>query len=137
MAKSFLGGVKFKLVNNVIRFEKGEDYIAEAETTDIVADLIALATQHKLLIAAWMPTADKTVKASVELAPAQLKKLLEGRNPVICQGAKASYPAPYLALLMPMAAKVAAEKKPAGPDLSRKAVTAPEAEAPNLGRTRK
>lgn len=140
MAKSFLGHVSFKCVNGVIRLQKGDDYDAATEIAEIVADMIALATQYKLSINVWAPDGENDKKANKQLTPAALAELLEKRNPVICQGAYASYPAPYLAALMPKAPRVAAAKKPAGPDLSRGAAAALKAAppaAPNLSRKRK
>ena len=120
-----------------MELKSGDDYNLPDEAQALVTDMLALAKEHKLRVAAFVPDAEGGTKAGAATtwSVQQLAKAIaDGRTAAIFQGKRASFPAPYLALIMPKADdKAKAKPAKTGPDLSRKAK--PEQPAgPNLSR---
>ena len=138
MAK-FLGGVRLDVnaKHGFMELKSGDDYNLPDETQVLVADMLALAKEYEMQVAAFIPEFEGGEKegAATTWTDTQLAKAIaKGRTPAIFQGKRASFPAPYLALIMPKADdKAKAKPAKTGPDLSRKAKTEQPA-GPNLSR---
>jgi hypothetical protein len=122
-----MGGVRLAVSKSgsFIELKSGADYDAQGEMSDIMSDLLVAAKAHKLRVSAFVPEADGGKKDgyATTWSHGQLEKMLNaGRTPVVMQGNKARFPAPYLALLV---SRQDTKPKPkaktqTGPDLSRK-----------------
>jgi hypothetical protein len=142
MAKTFMGSVALTAKHGFLSLEAGSDFDAKTETGELIQHLLDMAKVYKMRINAFAPEVDGGTKTgwATTYSVAQVEKILAaGRVPVIFQSAKARFPAPYLALIVPTQRAIPTKAK-TGPDLSRKAkATTPEPEAPKapaLGRKR-